>query len=154
MGNFPPPPAAELLAHGGVARLLTEVLRSSPAFVQAVGRVPVGHPLVTAGRAPSLLGLELGAQAAAALEALEGMATGGSGAPHIGYLVRVREASFRRPDLPVDAPLGVTAHRCGAAGALASYRITVDLEGVEALCATLSVYKGVSLVPSVHGGSS
>jgi predicted hotdog family 3-hydroxylacyl-ACP dehydratase len=152
--DLPPPLAAALLAHGGVARLLTEVLRSSPDFVEAVGRVPVAHPLVTAGRAPSLLGLELGAQAAAALEALQGVAAGASGRPRVGYLVRVREASFLRADLPVDAPLGVTARLSGAAGALASYRIAVDFEGVEALRATLSVYKGTSLGPSIHGGLS
>ena len=61
----------DLLPHTGTARLLTDVVRSAAGFIEATCLVPETHPLVVGGRAPCFLGLELGAQAAAALEALE-----------------------------------------------------------------------------------
>ena len=134
----------DLLPHTGTARLLTDVLRSGPGFIEAMGRVPAAHPLVAGGRAPCFLGLELGAQASAALEALERAAAGGDKAPHIGYLVRVREAAFASPSLPVDTPLHVTARLSGAAPPLAIYRIGVSVGGVESLRATLSTHRGTS----------
>lgn len=130
----------ELLPHSGTARLLTEIVRSGRDFVEAICQVPAAHPLASGGRAPCFLGLELGAQAAAALEALErGTATGDS-APRIGYLVRVREATFLMPDLPIETPLFVVAHLEGAAPPLAIYRISVGVDGIEFLQATLSTY--------------
>jgi predicted hotdog family 3-hydroxylacyl-ACP dehydratase len=130
-----------MLPHTGTARLLTDVLRSGPGFIEATGRVPAAHPLVAGGRAPSFLGLELGAQAAAALEALERAAAGGDRALRIGYLVRVREADFASPSLPVDTPLHVKVLLTGAAAPLAIYRIGVSVAGVESLRATLSTYR-------------
>ena len=130
----------ELLPHSGTARLLTEIVRSGRDFVEAICQVPAAHPLASGGRAPCFLGLELGAQAAAALEALErGTATGDS-APRIGYLVRVREATFLMPDLPIETPLFVVAHLEGAAPPLAIYRISIGVDGIEFLQATLSTY--------------
>lgn len=142
MTDLRPPFVDELLPHAGTARLLTEVLRSGPGFIEATGRVPAAHPLVAGGRAPCFLGLELGAQAAAALEALERIAASGDRAPHVGYLVRVREAAFSSPDLPVDTPLHVNALLSGAAPPLAIYRIAVSVGGVESLRATLSTHSG------------
>jgi predicted hotdog family 3-hydroxylacyl-ACP dehydratase len=139
--------AGDLLPHTGIARLLTNIVRSGPGFVEATGRVSALHPLVAGDRAPCFLGLELGAQAAAALAALERAAATGDHAPGTGYLVRVREATFLRPDLPVDAPLAVTAHLTGAAHALAIYRIRVSVGGVESLRATLSTYRGTHPAP-------
>jgi predicted hotdog family 3-hydroxylacyl-ACP dehydratase len=134
----------DLLPHTGTARLLTDVLRSGPGFIEATGRVPAAHPLVASGRAPCFLGLELGAQAAAALEALERAAAAGERAPHVAYLVRVREADFSSPSLPVDMPLHVTAVLSGAAPPLAIYRIGVGVGGVESLRAILSTHSGTS----------
>lgn len=131
-----------LLPHSGAARLLTNVVRSGRNFIEAICQVPAAHPLVTSGRAPAFLGLELGAQAAAALEAIErGVATGSS-VPRVGYLVRVREANFLMPDLPIETALVVTALLEGAAPPLAVYRISVGTGGVEYLRATLSTYSG------------
>lgn len=134
----------DLLPHTGTARLLTDVLRSGPRFIEATGRVSAAHPLVAGGRAPCFLGLELGAQAAAALEALGRVAAGGDPAARIGYLVRVREAAFSSPSLPVDTPLHVKALLSGAAPPLAIYRIGVSVGGVESLRATLSTYSVTS----------
>lgn len=131
----------DLLPHTGTARLLTDVVRTGPGFIEAIGRVPAAHPLVAGGRAPCFVGLELGAQAAAALEALDRAAAGGDRAPRVGYLVRVREARFSSPDLPVDAPLQVTATLSGAAPPLAVYQIEVRADGIESLRATLSTHR-------------
>jgi predicted hotdog family 3-hydroxylacyl-ACP dehydratase len=103
--------------------------------------VPAAHPLVASGRAPCFLGLELGAQAAAALEALERAAASGDRAPQVGYLVGVRDAAFSSPSLPVDTPLQVTATLSGAARPLAIYRIVVSVDGIESLRATLSTHR-------------
>ena len=78
-------------------------------FVEAICQVPASHPLASGGRAPCFLGLELGAQAAAVLEALDRAMATGDRAPRVGYLVRVREATFLQPDFPVETPLFVTA---------------------------------------------
>jgi predicted hotdog family 3-hydroxylacyl-ACP dehydratase len=132
----------ELLPHRGTARLLTEIVRSGRGFIEAVCRIPAAHPLATGDRAPCFLGLELGAQAAAALEALDRGTATGDRAPRIGYLVRVREATFLMPDLPIDTPLVVVAHLDGAAPPLAIYRISVGVAGIEFMQATLSTYSG------------
>ena len=131
-----------MLPHSGTARLLTEVVRSTADSIDAMGKIPSAHPLVIDGRAPGLLGLELGAQAAAAMEALNRGHETGDRTPKIGYLVRVREATFVMPDLPIEKALNVTAHLEGSAPPLAIYRISVGVDGVEFLNATLSTYSG------------
>ena len=57
-----------------------------------------------------------------------------------GRLVRVRAAQFARDTLPVNTPLDIAAHVVAQASPLAVYRITVGLEGVEQVTATLSTY--------------
>ena len=131
----------ELLPHRGTARLLTEIVRWRRDFVEAIGEVSAAHPLASAEGAPSFLGLELGAQAAAALEALERSASTGDRAPTTGYLVRVHEATFLMPDLPIETPLYVTAQLEGAAPPLAIYRITIAVDGMEFVRARLSTYR-------------
>lgn len=130
------------LPHTGTARLLTNVVRSSAGFIEATGQVPATHPLVGGGCAPCFLGLELGAQAAAALEAIDRAALTGDRSPRIGQLVRVREAAFLQPTLPVATPLSVTATLDGAAPPLAIYRIRVSIGGVEYMHAILSTHVG------------
>jgi predicted hotdog family 3-hydroxylacyl-ACP dehydratase len=135
VGAFGP----ELLPHSGTARLLTEVVRWGRDFVEAIGRVPAAHPLAIGDRAPCFMGLELGAQAAAALEALSRSTVT---APRPGFLVRVHEATFLMSDLPLETPLFVVAHLEGAAPPLAIYRISVLVDGIEFLQARLSTYCG------------
>jgi predicted hotdog family 3-hydroxylacyl-ACP dehydratase len=130
----------DLLPHTGTARLLTEIVRSGRDFVEAICLVPASHPLATGDRAPCFLGLELGAQAAAVLEALDRATATGDSAPRVGYLVRVRAATFLRPDFPVDTPLFVTAHLERAAPPLGTFRISVSVDGIEFLQATLVTY--------------
>jgi predicted hotdog family 3-hydroxylacyl-ACP dehydratase len=130
VSNIPP------LPHSGHALLLTAVIRHDGQSIEATGVVPSTHPLVSGGRAPGILGLELGAQAAAAMEALA-PARPFAGA-RAGYVVRVREAAFAEPDLPVDTPIRVYAQLEGAAPPLTVYRISVSIGEAEALSAVLS----------------
>ena len=90
-------------------------------------------------QAPAFLAIELGAQAAAAMESMarRGMPLSG---PMRGRLVRIRDAQFARDTLPVNTPLDVTAHVVALALPLAVYRVRVCLEGVERATATLSTY--------------
>jgi predicted hotdog family 3-hydroxylacyl-ACP dehydratase len=127
------------LPHTGVARLLTAVVRCDDVSVLAVGEIRADHPLVRDGEAPAFLALELGAQAAAAMESLTRRGTSPSG-PVRGRLVRIRDAQFARDTLPVNTPLDVTAQVVALALPLAVYRIRVCLDGVERATATVSTY--------------
>ena len=131
----------ELLPHRGTARLLTEVVRWGEDFIEAIGMVQAAHPLAGVERAPCFLGLELGAQAAAALEALGRAALTGDQVPRTGLLVRVHEATFLMSDLPLETPLVVMAQLEGAAPPLAIYRLSVAVDGTEFLRARLSTYR-------------
>ena len=132
--------ASGLLPHQRTARLLTQVLRHDADAIEAVGVIPASHPLANRAGAPNFLALELGAQAAAVLEALSRQGAAGGGGPRVGYLVRVRDAAFSAGVLPVGVPLSVTAVLEGAAPPLAMYKITVT-DGEEPLAtALLSTY--------------
>ncbi len=128
-----------LLPHRGTARLLTGVTKVAVDRIVATGRIPAAHPLAVANRAPCFLGIELGAQAAAALEALQ---RSGGGQPRVGYLVGVRAAAFLQADLPVETLITITADLEGAAPPLAIYRIAIEIAGTTCLTATLSTYSG------------
>ncbi len=115
------PPTAALLPHAPPARLLSAVLWVDAARIVCSATVAGGHPLAAGGTAPGFLGLEIGAQAAACLQAL-GRPAGG--APPIGYLVGVRHAEVA-PRFPCGATLQVSASLTGGAAALAVYDVEV-----------------------------
>jgi predicted hotdog family 3-hydroxylacyl-ACP dehydratase len=129
-----------LVPHTGVARFLTEIVLDEPGFIEAIGVIPAVHPLVTPCGAPCFLGLELGAQAAAALETLTRRAEDGEHGARIGYLVRIREAEFLKPELPTDTPLGVTARLERGVRPLGIHRVCVSVGGVDFLRAVLGTY--------------
>jgi predicted hotdog family 3-hydroxylacyl-ACP dehydratase len=118
-------PVADLVPHAPPARLLTEVLAEGAGAILCAGSIPGDHPLAAGGEAPGFLAIELGAQAAAALEAL---ARPPGGRPRIGYLVGVRDAHLPAR-LPIGRTLHVTAVPAGAAAALAIYDMQVAEEG-------------------------
>jgi predicted hotdog family 3-hydroxylacyl-ACP dehydratase len=131
---------SRLLPHQRTARLLTQVIRHDADAIEAIGVIPANHPLANRAGAPNFLALELGAQAAAALEALSRQDASGGGEARVGYLVRVRDAAFTTGLLPVGVPLSVTAVLEGAAPPLAMYKVTVT-DGDEPLAtALLSTY--------------
>lgn len=132
--------AAAVIPHRMTARLLTKIVEYSAQRIKGVGRIPGAYPLVTAFGAPSFIGLELGAQAAAALETLSRSYGIAQATPRLGHLVRIREASFLKTYLPVDTPLQVTAELDGAAPPLAIYRIRVGIKGEDCVTAILSTH--------------
>jgi predicted hotdog family 3-hydroxylacyl-ACP dehydratase len=135
-----PDDMATLLPHRGTASLLTEIILTEPGRIVAIGRIPRAHPLAVGSGAPCFLGLELGAQAAAAWEGIQRRGQSGHDGPRIGYLVGVRSSRFSRPHLPVDTAVTITADLEGAAPPLAVYRIAVAVEGIVFVTATLSTF--------------
>lgn len=137
-----------LVPHKGTARLLTEVCRWTARSIEAMGAVSSGHPLVVDGQVPAFLGIELGAQAAAAMETLQRLdaAAGESGAVSRpwpaaaqGSLVRIRSARLTE-SFPADTPVRVVATLQGAAPPLAIYNISVELDGRPIVDACLSTF--------------
>jgi 3-hydroxyacyl-[acyl-carrier-protein] dehydratase len=136
-GDLPLPP----LPHALPALLVRGVVAASPEEIVCTAEVPAGHPLIHGGRFPALLGIEAGAQAAAALEALAARQAGGmEGPPRIGYLVGVREAAFAAATLPAGRPFRVSARLQGNAPPLAVYEIAVGAVGREVARATISTF--------------
>ena len=129
------------LPHAPPALLVRGVLAASPEEIVCTAEVAAGHPLVRAGRFPALLGVEAGAQAAAALEALAARRAGGAERPpRIGYLVGVRAAAFTAGTLPAGRPFRVTARLQGSAPPLAVYEIAAGAAGREAVRGTISTF--------------
>ncbi len=124
-----PGPGA-LLPHGPPARWIDEVLTHAPGELTCRGRIPAASPFARGGTAPALAGLELAAQAAAVLEALEraGAGTGAGAGPRRGYLVRVRDAALASAGIPAEAPLLVRVRRTGGLPPLALYEVEVRRE--------------------------
>ena len=118
------PDVAELLPHTGIARLLTKILRWDEFSIEVTALIPVRHPFVTGNTAPSFLAIELGAQAAACMEALGRRKSGARyGNAMNGSLVRVREATVYQDTLPTDKPILVRAKLEATAHPLAIYRV-------------------------------
>jgi predicted hotdog family 3-hydroxylacyl-ACP dehydratase len=119
-----PADARAFLPHRSTARLLTQVTSCRRDAIEAWGAVPAAHPLAAAGLAPAFVAIELGAQAAAAHEAINraGAGTGGA-APQEGRLVRIRDARLARPHVAVESPIRVVARLIGSAPPLAMYHI-------------------------------
>lgn len=131
---------AHLLPHRGTALMLESADVQSESIV-ARGLVPAAHPLSDGTAVPAFVGLELGAQAAAALEGLTAAATGVAPALE-GRLVRVRDAEFLRPGVPVNTTLTVQATRTGAAPPIARYHVEVAHAGVVIVRAEITTYRG------------
>lgn len=132
-----PVPAA--VPQTGVARMIRDVVRADATSIVATATIDPAHPLVAGGAAPAFLGIEIGAQAAAALAA----STAAAGvAPRAigGRLVRVRDARFAGPALPVGPVLTVTAQCTGAFAPLASYVVQVCHDDAVLVTASLSTY--------------
>lgn len=130
---------AAVVPQTGVARMLGEVMRADDATITATATIDAAHPLVSDGAAPAFLGLEIGAQAAAALAALSA-AAGDPPRAIGGRLVRVRDAVFAMPSLPTGVALAVTAECTGACAPLSTYRVEVRVGAAVAIAATISTY--------------
>ncbi|HSF41034.1 MAG TPA: hypothetical protein VLT87_14655 [Thermoanaerobaculia bacterium] len=133
---FPPPET--LIPHAPPALLVRSVAETSPQGIVCLAAIPEDHPLAEDGRAPSYLGLEAAAQAAAVLEALERSAD--EAGPRMGYLVGIRDARLRAPHLSTGRTFRVTARLHGSAPPLSMYRVTLEGAGGELLAGTISTY--------------
>jgi hypothetical protein len=154
----------------GVARMIRDVVRAEGTLIAATAVIEPTHPLVAGGVAPAYLGIEIGAQAAAALAA----STAGAGEPGraIGGRLALDDAGdevvllapdgsladavafgagdytalgligplFAQPSLPTGVVLDVTAECTGAFAPLATYRVEVRQAGAVAVAATISTY--------------
>ncbi len=116
---------AALLPHAGPAVMLETVLRHAPGGIVCSARVPAAHALVRAGRAPAFVSLELAAQAAALLEALNAGAAGAPARARRGWLVSARDVVFETGEISAGERLEVAVEPAGRAGGLSLYRLAV-----------------------------
>ena len=129
-----------LIPHRGPARLVLSIIeRPGPDVAVCAGRVPADSAFVSEGRVPAVVLLEMAAQAAAVLQALDAPPPGGS---RPGYLVAIRGATFRADEVDVDAVLTATVRRTGQAGPLATFDVTVSRGAEELVSASLSTHAG------------
>jgi len=128
-----------LIPHRGPALLVESIAEVRPDRIVCWGRVPPESPFAAEGKAPAFVGLEMGAQAAAVLEALGRGEPEDGGGPRVGYLVGIRDARLA-VDLPVGRRLRVTARAAGGAPPLALYDVSVEDDGVEFARGLLSTY--------------
>jgi predicted hotdog family 3-hydroxylacyl-ACP dehydratase len=137
------PDVSELVPHTGVARFLTHIRSVTSSAIEATGRVPTGHALSTDGLAPSFLAIELGAQAAAAMEALaRRTAPESSDGPARGSIVRIRDARFVEATFPVDAPIHIRVDLVGSAPPLAMYSLKARVGDRTLVEASFSTHAG------------
>lgn len=134
-------PGIEMLVpHRGPALFVERVVQWDAESIECVGCIPPNNTCVSEGFAPSFVGLELAAQAAAALEALLRRDSGGAPGPRTGYLVSVKEARFRVPSLGAGDEFKARVRLIGSAPPLATYEARLEREGVECAFAILSTY--------------
>jgi predicted hotdog family 3-hydroxylacyl-ACP dehydratase len=127
-----------LLPHAPPARFIRGVLSASEDEIACAAEIPPFHALAEGGRIPPSAGIEMAAQAAAVLEALNRREK--TPGPRIGYLVGVREVRFAVSSLAVGRPLRATARLQGGAFPLSVYEIAVGTPGREAVTGSISTF--------------
>ena len=130
---------SRVLPHRAPALLVSGALRAEGETRICTGRVPAASPWAREEAASSLLGLEMGAQAAA-LDAALKSGEGEADAARVGYVVGLRGVRVVEPDLPLERDLEVRIRLVGGAGELAIYEVSVRLEGREMVSGRVSVF--------------
>jgi len=126
------PPIEEMLPHRDPFLFIQSVLSDSEDMVVCGAMIGHGHYMTHDISAPPVLGIEMGAQAAGVLAALQNIRHESvSTAPRVGYLVGIRQARFHAETLPVGQMLRVEALFQGASGPLSTFEIRVKIEGEE-----------------------
>jgi predicted hotdog family 3-hydroxylacyl-ACP dehydratase len=120
-------------------RFIDEIVGHVDGHFVCHGRIPAAFAVH--GEASPLLGLELGAQAAAVLAALD-LSSEGDAVPRLGYLVSIRPAAFRVASIPAGERLTVRVRPAGKVHPLAKYAISVAAggDGEPCLEATIGTY--------------
>jgi predicted hotdog family 3-hydroxylacyl-ACP dehydratase len=134
------PPLAELLPHRPPMLFIQRVLGEADDGATCLARIPEACGLVTEGRAPALVALEVAAQTAATWEALRRSREIASNAPRIGYLVSARDVAFHRATLPPEADLIASIRLEALAPPLAIYAVELAFEGELAMRGTIGTY--------------
>jgi predicted hotdog family 3-hydroxylacyl-ACP dehydratase len=119
------PPIETLIPHRLPARVVEAVLERVADLITCRGRISPDHPLAHAGKVPAHVGLEMGAQAAAALAVLLARDEDPSFRTGMGYLVGIRGARFNVLALRTDRDHRVVVRRSGSAGPLALFEIEI-----------------------------
>lgn len=125
---------ASLLPHGGAARWIEAVLERGPGELTCRGRIPAASPFAAGGTAPALAAIELAAQAAAVLEAMERTEAGEPEGPRRGYLVRLRSVRLAAEGIAAGEPLTVRVERTGRQPPLSLFAAAVHRESGEEVC--------------------
>lgn len=113
-----------LIPHRPPLRLVEEIVGECGGEFICRGRIPL--ELAADGWTSPLLAVELGAQAAAVLGALErARAEGDAEAPPIGYLVTIRDAQIAAPAIRAGEPLTARVRQAGSVHPLTKYAVSV-----------------------------
>lgn len=133
------PPLDQLIPHRPPMRFVDEIVGDVDGDFVCHGRIPAAFAVD--GRASPLLALELGAQAAAVLAALDRSPGGGAEARR-GYLVSIRPAAFELASIPAGERLTVRVRPAGKVHPLAKYAVRVTADGDRKPCleATIGTY--------------
>jgi predicted hotdog family 3-hydroxylacyl-ACP dehydratase len=129
---------AALLPHAPPARLVERVVSRGADTVVCEAAIPAASPFASDGRAPALVAIEAAAQAAAMLDAETGTDPGPS---RSGLLVRLRDVTLSRDELPAGATLVVTVRAAGGTGRLGVFEAEVRLDGEPVLAGTLTTLR-------------
>lgn len=141
----PWPALDQLIPHRPPILLVERIVRFCDGELVCRGVLPAYDRTRRPATAPPFLALELAAQTAAVLAALEGGdAPSRQGA--IGYLAAIRDARFLTPEIPACRRLLATVRTAGRMPPLRTYSVEVALEEGAALLvtATLSTYLAAS----------
>lgn len=134
----PPWPAvAQLIPHRPPMLLVEEIVDRREDELVCRGSLPCSTPFLT---------LELVAQTAAVMAALEDGEVPGETETATGYLAAIRDARFLVREIPSGRPLLATVRKLRSLPPLRKYSVTVTLEegSVDLVHATLSTYQEVS----------
>lgn len=139
------PPVEDLIPHRGSALLLRQVLEASERELTGLGQISSESPFADLGSVPGFVGLDLLAQAAAALDALRRRPADREARGEVGYLVGVREARFETATLPLAVPLVAHVRITGESASFATHEGSLRLGDVLCLRATLSTFRPASV---------
>lgn len=134
----PQEPALGRVPHAPPALLVERLVSRSDSGARGRALIPADSPFAVEGAAPSYLGLEIAAQTAALVEALDRAEE--AAAPRVGYLVAIRRARCYVRNLPVGEPLDVVVGFSGSAPPLSIYEIRIEWEGRTMVEGTISTW--------------
>ena len=112
-----------VLPHGGIALFVCEVLEVGESWIRCAGSVDPTSPYAVGEWCEGYVAVELGAQAAALLEAHRGAR--GSAEGRLGYLVRLRTLEIETSRFAAGETLVATATRTGEMPPLYIYELEV-----------------------------